>query len=476
MTARSNIGKPRPGLEGEPHATLNDGARVAVVGGGPAGSFFCYFLLDMAERVSLDVQVDLYEPRDFWGGGPASCNMCGGIISETLVQNLALEGIDLPSTIVQRAIDSYVLHMAEGSVRIETPIDEMRIAAVYRAGGPRDVKGIEWGSFDGYLQMLAVKKGAYLRQERVEDIEIGTSRPSVTPKGGEAETYDLVVVAVGVNSTTLKQLGKSGLKYQPPETTKTFLREFHFPTEVMDRHLGSSMHIFLPDIPNLEFAAIIPKGIYASTCLLGEKIDNAMLKSFMDLPQVSDCMPPEWDKNTNSCQCAPKINVRGASKPFANRLVAIGDAGVTRLYKDGIGAAYRTAKSAAATVVFQGVEEDDFRRHYWPTCRVIEKDNSFGRFMFGVSDLIKRYSWARRAVLQMVSREQAKAGQNRQMSMVLWDLFTGSASYRDILMRTLRPSFVGRLCGHLVRSAIGRKSPALISVDEVEDADSRNVV
>tara|TARA_B100000315_G_scaffold119829_1_gene109746 strand:+ start:301 stop:537 length:237 start_codon:yes stop_codon:yes gene_type:complete len=34
---------------------LRDGARVAVVGGGPAGSFFSYFLLDMADRVGLNL-------------------------------------------------------------------------------------------------------------------------------------------------------------------------------------------------------------------------------------------------------------------------------------------------------------------------------------------------------------------------------------------------------------------------------------
>ena len=98
---------------------LDDGARVAIMGGGPAGSFFGYFFLDMAERMGLDVTVDQFEPRDFSGLGPASCNMCGGIISETLVQNLAAEGINLPSTVVQRGIDSYVLHTHEGSVRID---------------------------------------------------------------------------------------------------------------------------------------------------------------------------------------------------------------------------------------------------------------------------------------------------------------------------------------------------------------------
>ncbi|UCC49315.1 MAG: hypothetical protein JSV41_03815, partial [Gemmatimonadota bacterium] len=62
---------------------------MAVIGGGPAGSFFAYFLLDTARMVDLDVQVDIYEPRDYTRPGPAGCNNCGGIVSESLVQLLA---------------------------------------------------------------------------------------------------------------------------------------------------------------------------------------------------------------------------------------------------------------------------------------------------------------------------------------------------------------------------------------------------
>ena len=77
---------------------LDNGSRVAVIGGGPAGSFFTYFLFEMAERIGMELAVDIYEPRDFSNAGPQGCNMCGGILSESLVQLLATEGINLPST------------------------------------------------------------------------------------------------------------------------------------------------------------------------------------------------------------------------------------------------------------------------------------------------------------------------------------------------------------------------------------------
>ncbi len=47
------------------HLTLQQGCRIGVVGGGPAGSFFSYFLLEMARDIDVDGHLDIYEPRDF---------------------------------------------------------------------------------------------------------------------------------------------------------------------------------------------------------------------------------------------------------------------------------------------------------------------------------------------------------------------------------------------------------------------------
>src|SRR3972149_5335520 len=72
---------------------LHDGSRIGVVGGAPAGSLCAYFLLTFARRMDLNLCLDIYEPRDFTQTGPDGCNMCGGIVSESLVQALAGEGI-----------------------------------------------------------------------------------------------------------------------------------------------------------------------------------------------------------------------------------------------------------------------------------------------------------------------------------------------------------------------------------------------
>lgn len=427
-----------------PKLELDSGSHVAVIGGGPAGSFFSYFLLDMAQRVGIDLRVDIYEPRDFSRPGPGGCNMCGGVISESLVQILAAEGINLPPTVVQRGIDSYVLHMDKGNVRIETPLREKRIAVVHRGAGPRGTKETNWRSFDDYLLELAVGKGAQLVRGRVEDLSWKDSRPQVKTQSGLPQTYDLLIAAVGVNAASLKLFERLGLTYKPPRTTKTYICEFFLGQEMVEKYLGSSMHIFLLNIPRLEFAAIIPKGEYVTLCLLGREIDRPLVECFLDAPEVKQCFPPNWHVPQDFCHCSPRINVLGAFQPFADRIVFVGDCGVTRLYKDGVGAAYRTAKAAAKTAIFAGIASNNFHKHYWPVCQGIGTDNKIGKMVFSFTRQIQKLRPASRGILRMVSREQKNESSRRHMSIVLWDTFTGSAPYREVFLRVLNPSFLIR--------------------------------
>ncbi len=434
---------------------LDDGSRVGVIGGGPAGSFFAYFLLEMADRVGMDIQVDIYEPRDFSRPGPPGCNMCAGIISESLVQLLAAEGINLPPTVVQRGIDSYMLHMDVGSVRIETPLHEKRIGAVFRGPGPRGIKEFKWGSFDGHLQALAVEKGANVIRGRVDEVRWVDGRPRLKTRGGDRQTYDLLAVTVGVNSAALKLFQGLDIDYQPPRTTKTFIREYYLGEEMVGKVAGSSVQIFLLDIPRLEVGMLIPKGDYVTVCLLGEEIDKELVQAFLGAPEVRQCFPPDLRLDLFACQCSPRISVQGAVQPFADRMVFIGDCGVTRLYKDGIGAAYRAAKAAASTAVFQGVSAEDFRQHYGPACQAIERDNTIGKLIFFAVGQMQKRRFARRAILRMIVSEQQKEGGGRPMSTVQWDMYTGSATYRDIFLRTLHPAFWLRLLWDNVVSVIG---------------------
>ena len=80
---------------------------------------------------------------------PHGCNMCGGIISESLVQLLATEG----STSLRASCSGDRLvrpphGRGDRADRADAPGE--RIAAVHRGAGPRGVVESRWHSFDGH--------------------------------------------------------------------------------------------------------------------------------------------------------------------------------------------------------------------------------------------------------------------------------------------------------------------------------------
>ncbi len=70
---------------------------------------------------------------------------------------------------------------------------------------------------------------------------------------------------------------------------------------------------------------------------------------------------------------------------------------------------------------------------------------------------LQRLKPARLGVTRMVLTEQQKNGTRPRMSMVMWDLFTGSAPYKDIFLRTLRPAFLARLFWNTAAAMLGKR-------------------
>lgn len=449
MVAKKWVGSARNGANKPDGLTLADGARIGIIGGGPAGSLSAYFLLHLAQRIDTSLMVDIYERRDFSLTGPVGCNMCGGVISESLVQALSVEGISLPHNVVQRGIDSFVFHSAEETVTLYAPYREMRIATVYRGAGPKGTRPPRWQSFDGYLLGLAIAKGANLLRGQVTDLSWSGGRPQVHVKDGPPRAYDLIVGAIGVKAMTTGLFEKFLAGYKPPGTRKTYNIEFELGSDYINSELGNSMHAFLLNLPKLDFAAIIPKGDYVTTCLIGDNISSEFADRFIQNPVVGRYLAGKTDHKAGACHCSPSASLGDAEQPFGDRVLLIGDCGMTRLNKDGIGSAYRVAKVAAVTALFRGISAEDFRQGYWPICRAISHDNSYGRVIFGVIDLVKKSRFLTRAVMRMARGEQPKAARQRRMSRVLWDMFTGSAPYREVFFRCLHPGFWSRFIWHI---------------------------
>ena len=446
---------------------LHNGSTVAVIGGGPAGSFVAYFLLHFSRHFDIDINVDIYEPKDFSSTGAKGCNHCGGIVSESLIQYMVMEGIKIPPEVIMNTIDAYALHTDTGHVHLQTPLEEMRIAAIFRGGGPKlskeqtslSVKS-SVKSFDRYLLELACQHGAKHIQERVQKLDWVAGRPCVTPKSGTIKTYDLLIGATGVNGTGHKLYKNLGVGYQPPLESKTFINDFYLGSDLVERYVGNTMHVFLLNIPGIDQGAIIPKGPFVTVCFVAKEITNELIDQFYAHPEIKNCLPPGWErpKNSNTCLCFPNTNTGNPVNLYADRFVMVGDGGVARLFKDGIGSAYRTAKACATTAVLRGISKQDFQKYYQPDCDKISLDNRIGHFVLAGFGLARKIGFVRYAILATAASEQGPGGNLRPMSMTLWDSFSGSASYTEIFVRAvLSPGMLVRFFLALLKGILGAR-------------------
>lgn len=429
---------------------LEDGSRIAIVGGGPAGSFFAYYALDFADRLGLDIHIDIFEAKDFLCAGPAGCNHCGGIVSESLIQTLSTEGIVMPSEVIRRGIESYTLHLEQGTTVIETPFNEQRIAAMFRGIGPLGAMGNGMQSFDNHLLDLCKNLGAHVIEDRVTGAIRTADAVTLTTKSGETYKYDLLVGAVGLNKKALELFESICSSFQPPETTKTFISEFKLDPEVIQSRFGNSMHVFLLNLPHIKFGALIPKGSYITLVLLGSDIDKEIAGSFLKSEPVRTLFPEgtELDKIT-PCKCFPSINIKGAKFAYDDRVVMVGDSASSKLYKNGIGAAYITGKAAANTAIFHGISASAFKKNYQPVCNSLDRDNNLGKLIFSVTTIVQKSAILKGGMLNLVIHEQKQSRQKRRMSSVLWDTFTGSATYSNIFLRVLHPLLLMNFIGFI---------------------------
>ncbi len=422
--------------------------RIAVIGGGPAGCFFAIFALHFARQVDLDLQVTIFEPRDFRRVGPWGCNMCAGLIPLRILDELKEIGVVVPPHILRERISHYTLHTAAGQIRLPQPDPDGDVVSVYRGGGPRC--GPAWShpiSFDSFLLDTARSRGAEVVPERVTTVTLG-AHPCVQTKE-KRFSADLVVLAAGVNRHAIQF---TNLRYQPPPRQQMAQTELCLGDKAVRRALGESVHIFLPRDGSLSFGTLVPKGPCINLSLLSDKLPKGAIARFLALPEVTALLP---QSPARACGCRPRIAVGPGRPLYADRFVAVGDAGITRLYKNGIGTALRTARQAAYTAAFHGIGEDDFLTYYAPLCSEIAWDNRAGRFLFAFTHIFQHYQWLTLPHLRSIAAEQALPPAERLHSRLMWGMFTGTHPYRDLLAMACRPALHVQLLHHLLEPEPG---------------------
>ncbi|HLG29880.1 MAG TPA: hypothetical protein VI387_06670, partial [Candidatus Brocadiales bacterium] len=132
---------------------LKDGSKIAIVGGGPAGSLFAHFAHKLAKEKGINVEVTIFEGKDFTQRGPKGCNMSAAVISETLFEKLENQNIIIPDTCIQQHIEGYHFQTQDFGLflRHPDPSHKPKIVTVFRGNGPWFSTQTENISFDDFL-------------------------------------------------------------------------------------------------------------------------------------------------------------------------------------------------------------------------------------------------------------------------------------------------------------------------------------
>jgi flavin-dependent dehydrogenase len=238
---------------------------------------------------------------------------------------------------------------------------------------------------------------------------------------------DLLVLAAGINGRVIID---PRLGYRQPRTETMAQDEIHMPGESFKHNI----HIFFDHPKGLIFGALIPKNRYVNISLLGHNLPVDAVAQFLKRPEMSR-LPEQPDGLL--CGCKPKVSVAPAHGFYADRFVAVGDAAVTRLYKDGIGSAFITAEAAAATAVRRGVARQDFSAGYLPACEAIARDNFYGRLLFRLWELARQVPGIRKAWMRAAVSESQLPFAQRLHTRVLWGMLSGDESYRAMFWHVI---------------------------------------
>ena len=426
--------------------TLRNGSRVAIVGGGPAGSFFALYLSQFAREKGINPDITIYQQRDFNALGQNGCKGCAGILAPSLIKNMNDFGLFIPDDIIQSEIDQYAVHSTHTSISISNPEKEVQIVSVYRGGGPRVSQFKNPVSFDGWLLDEAHKAGARIERNAVTGILLGSNTQLDTADGRIG--YDLIVLSSGVNSRRIPIIGHD---YFPPKTTTMDLAELFVGNDKVEELLGKAAHTFLIPRSGLVFGTLVPKGPFINVSLLSNSRNAISVTDFLNHEMVKSKIPGHYKW---SCSCRPMASRGSAQGYFTDRFIAVGDAAVTRLYKDGIGSALLMARQAAHTSVFHGISRQNFKQHYEPFCQAIKADNTWGRLLFSVNNRVKDSRAFLLSQHHLISSEQDSTGL-QPFTKAAWGMFTGSYRYKRIARWILSPASFTKLAIAFLQEYLG---------------------
>jgi NADH dehydrogenase len=421
---------------------LENGSRVGIVGGGPAGVFFALNLRLFAEQYGVLPKITIYQQRDFNAVGPKGCKGCAGILSTSLLANMEELGLTLPREVVRNRLTAYNIHSPYTSITINNPEKDGNIISIYRGSGPRLPHDNTIAGFDGWLLSQAKQSGIEIVETAVAGIKLG-NLPRIQTQDEESEC-DLAVLAAGVCA---RPVSITGLNYTPPGTQIMAVDELYAGIDQVESKLGNTAHGFLIPRLGVVFGGLVPKGPFITVTLLSSGNPPVKIEDFLQYNIVREVLPDSYER---ACGCRPRAVTGSARNYYSDRFVAIGDAAVSKLYQDGMNSAFLTARRAAHTAIFHGVSRQDFSRHYTPVFNDIKRDNLWGHTLFSMNHRAKNSRTFLLAQHRLTGIEQDDTRKPQPFTRAAWGMLTGSYDYGDLMRGMLRPFSTARLLGQLI--------------------------
>ena len=446
---------------------LQDGATVAVIGGGPAGAFSAIHLLSQARQHGRQIRVLVFErncqpsdehPQQLWGAY-AGCPQCAGGISPRLYAVLQGLGIELQPAVIQASIGSITVQGNWKSIVLPVPRDRPMLS-VYRGSLPFGQH--HQHCFDAMMLGIACDAGAELIGSAVHSYDAaGKMELGYLLRGQQTQlTADFAIFAGGVNETPNKSSAEPNLidifqqlqpRYTPPRLRKALIFELE-ELGGTDKARPGELHFIESSAPHLqlEMCSILSKRGYITVSLVGKSVDQSssnqqnmrVIKDFLALPQIGRAMPPHMQPAIR-CICNPYMVVGTASRPFGSRIAAVGDMATSRHYKDGILAAHNMAESLARTLVEEGIDERSLATGYGPTIADFKRDNRYATLIFFLYRRFFTNPFLSRVIYQaFASEKKAKPEKLRTFKRVFWAISSGDATYKEIAWSMFRPATV----------------------------------
>lgn len=405
-----NDGQPNLLTGNKSMGPLEDGQTAIIIGGGPAGSSCAITLKTMGRKLGREINVVLYEGMRF----DDRCIKRVGVLAHPLTQTLEeMIGVPFPCQAIERKIVGYYLHSGNAKIRLHM-------------GGKLSYVGHNV-AIDRYLLDKAKELGVRVIPGRVEGIKFHSDCVSVESslKGVTKVKGDVLVGAFGLDAGAAHLL-EQVTPYRPPKTLFCMVCKIPADPEYL-RECEDYVHVFLPNMNNVEFGVVTPKLNNFVVNVAGPSLDRDTLRQFLSLPEVREVIPTDVSREEEMIVSRPLTFPLGpAENNFGDRYVTVGDAsGLVRAYKgNGINSACVTGYKAAEVMLRVGISHQALKEYYNAFSHII-KDLPYGRAVRHMTVLGERYG--------MMPSVLRAAARDRTLVNVLIDFITGSRTYREIV-------------------------------------------